>query len=135
MMKIGVGKLRTTIHAESLEAQIIVNSALRFEEQSSKIDVDNELEAYGVTPETVAWVLKNAEPPVAARVSGRVKTRRAEELCSMCDNLFTDHADDHCVECDLCKKWYALSCVGVPAHLHHMVTRGIWYCPPCQTRQ
>ena len=129
-MKIAVGKQRTGIKEDALEAQIIVNSAIAFDEamkaNSNQVDVE---EIPGISPATVRWIIKASEPP-PQQVQQRKRTRTA--VCGICESFFELHSSQASVQCDRCEKWFALACVGIPSSM--IVTlqnMEAWRCPKC----
>ncbi len=131
-MKHLVGKLRTNLRAEAMEAQLVINSAIAFDQQV--IDVDNwKADEAKLSDTVVQWILTEATPPLPQAPRGhRMQTRKVDDICTMCERLFKDHALPQSVECDICKKWYALECVGIPAYLLPNLAAG-WECNRCMT--
>ena len=135
-MKHLVGKCRTNMKEESVEAQLIINSALAFDKQ--EIDVDHwKDDGRKVADTTIQWVMTEATPAAPAQpAAGRRRTRRLDDICTLCERYFESHSDgvtSPSVECDVCQKWYALECIGVPAHLLPALAHG-WQCGRSATR-
>ncbi len=131
-MKLGVGRLRTNIKHEALEAQLIINSALAFDAVGTGGSKVINIDEHKLQDVTVTWILAEAEPPAPVRAAG-VKTRRADDICGGCERYFEAHGAEKSLQCDgVCKKWYALECVGIALHLFPIIKAlPQWLCPKC----
>lgn len=140
-MKVGITKMRTRIRHENMEAQIVVNSAVHLSNTVEKqIDVDTADRSGNPLPPlpsvstiTVTWILVHAEPPPPPQQAGRRRTRNADEICAMCERFFDHHPEPQSAQCDLCERWFALTCVGIPVGMRTVIQNSAsWKCPKCQ---
>jgi len=131
-LKFSLNKNRTSTSFEHAEAQIIVNSALSFQESA---EPDVEEETVTVREGVFAFILKKGTPrEQPEKQTGRRRaTRGAETICAMCNEAFEKHANEASVSCDKCGRWYALHCVGIPVHLRaQLENMQTWKCHKCR---
>ena len=85
----------------------------------------------GISPKTIRWIIETSEPPVT-QIQPRKRTRRADDICGVCESYFEEHPSPASVQCDRCEKWFALSCVGIPAYMRtDLQNLDAWRCPGC----
>jgi hypothetical protein len=133
-MKFTVNKQRTTMESQAVNAQLIVNSALHFEEASKNSTHNIDAEEGFVQPATIDWILLCATPKENKQPQGtRRRTRNVDDICSVCERYFEDHELQESVHCESCDRWVALYCVGIPAHMLTQLTNlRAWVCPKCR---